>query len=227
MSSGLVRTRAPIAPPAASSSGASLDAANTFTAKQTLGCSTGPLGSVVACASTRHIIGTTAVSWIGVSHELECDLGSGTVVVLGDLRARSMGSNDDVDCYVEMRAGNSRGNYGAGIRCRSSVADARRGVEVLCAGSSGIPTLRPCEFSDGGDLSLNVQPQGAGVLNLLRAKANLLRGTVSDITTPNAPFTTPGEGDTVIASDANGGAGALAVYLGGSWKMAALTALST
>ena len=204
---------------------ARLDAPQTFTAKQVLGCSTGSAGAVVACASTRHIIGTAAASWIGVSHEFECDLGGGTIVVLGDVRARSMGSNNDANCYVELRAGNSRGNYDAGLRCRSTVAGAKRGVEVVCASSTGVPVLQPCEFSDGGNISLTIQPQGTGVLNLLRARPNLLRGTVHDITSGLAPFGAPSQGDVVIATDAASGAGALAVYLGGSWLMAPLTPL--
>lgn len=204
---------------------ARLDAAQVFTAKQTLGCSGGPAGAVVACTSTRHIIGTSATSWIGVSHELECDLGGGVIVVLGDIRARSMGSNDAANCYTEMRAGNSRGNYDAGLRCRSTVTGAKRGVELLCASSSGTPVLQPCEFMDGGDLSLTIRPQGTGVLNLLRARPNILRGTVYDITNGVAPFNAPTPGDVVIATDAASGAGALAVYLGSSWLMAPLMPL--
>lgn len=205
-----------------SAGGASLSAANVWTAKQTLGKSSATPSRVVACSATRHNCGA-ANTWMGVSHEFEVQTGADTVVVLGDIRARSLNADGDANCYVEMHAGNSRDNYSVGLRCRSAVSAARRGAELVCADGSGTPILQPCEYSDGGNLSLTIQPQGTGNINLGRPVVPV--GTVVQITSNAGIWASPVAGQMAFCSNASGGAKPC-WFNGTSWVLADGTALS-
>ena len=196
-----------------------LDTANTWTAPQLIQVSTGSTAPATALALRHDGPGPVDGSGIGQSFAFGGAL-------LGWVHAVYFGEVSAIVLRPTNRYGGGLSST-VGFRVRAATGSNGVGVEVVL--SNVDPVIQPTN-GVGGDpptCNLVVQPGGSGVLRLNRAVVNLLRGTVADITGGVGVFAGLTDGDTVIATDAAGGAGALATKLGGSWQMAPLTALST
>jgi len=77
---------------------------------------------------------------------------------------------------------------------------------------------------DDADINVRVAPKGAGGVVLSRPE--LPTGTVAEITGGAGEFASPRPRQFAWCSDANGGAGAVAVYTGAAWVMATTAPLA-
>lgn len=203
------------------SSGVSLSDANVFTALQTLSVSDGLSGTPTVCAVTRHTVGSFG-GWSGVTHRLDVASGA-TVLAAGAVRARYH-SDIERGSFTEIAPTYGGTVTACGLRCRAAEASCISAIEVVMAAGVADPVLQPCRETPPADLGMILRPIGSGIISTERL--GLHSGTVAQITGGTGKFASPQESQCALATDANSGAGALAIYTGGAWKMATLAPLA-
>jgi hypothetical protein len=147
-----------------------------------------------------------------------------TPTPIGGVRARLHSGTDG--SFAELVPTTSGALLPTGLRARALTGACINGVELIMGISGVDPILQPCQETPPADLGLVLRPIGSGLVAIDRLGLNA--GTVAQITTPapGSKFASPQETQFALATDANGGFGALAVYSGGAWKMATLVPLA-
>lgn len=200
--------------------GAQLDAANVFTALQTLSVADGSGNNPTVCAVVRHTASGGVGSWCGAAARFEASDGV-TPESIGAVRARKHSGTDGT--LMELAPAYAGTLCPTGLRARATAASCINGVELIMGPSGTDPILQPCQETPPTDLGLTIQPIGTGVLRLKRPVVP--SGTVADISGGTAPFNSPVAGQLAWATDATGGP-TLAIYTGSAWVMATVSALA-
>jgi len=205
---------------AAAAGAVSLDAANVFTALQTLSVADGSGNNPTVCAVVRHTASGGVGSWCGAAARFEASDGV-TPQSIGAVRARKHSGTDGT--LMELAPAYAGTLCPTGLRARATAASCINGVELIMGPSGTDPILQPCQETPPTNLGLTIQPIGTGVLRLKRPVVP--SGTVADINGGTAPFNAPVAGQLAWATNATGGP-TLAIYTGSAWVMATVSALA-